>query len=142
MIPVVLLDAPGGNYWHSLQQFIREHLLASNMIAPEDLHLYRVTDCCQEALEEILGFYRVYQSMRYVKKKLVLRMLRPLSDDFLRNIQQDFADILTGGQFQQTAALPAERNETHLADLPRLTFSFNRRDHGRLRQLINAINQQ
>jgi hypothetical protein len=26
--------------------------------------------------------------------------------------------------------------------LPRLTFAFNRRDHGRLRQLIDAINRQ
>jgi uncharacterized protein (TIGR00730 family) len=142
MIPVVLLDRPDGNYWQSLHEFIRHQLLAESMISAEDVHLYRVTDRWEAAVEEVLNFYRVYQSMRYVKKKLVLRLRRPLGEDFLQRIQREFGDILTGGEFRQTTALPAERDETHLAKLPRLTFSFNRRDHGRLRQLINAINQQ
>jgi hypothetical protein len=36
--------------------------------------------------------------------------------------------------------LPVEQDETALAHLPRLVFSFNRRDHGRLRMLINFLN--
>ena len=39
-----------------------------------------------------------------------------------------------------SGALPVERDEPALADLHRLTFLFNRRDHGRLRQLIDYLN--
>jgi hypothetical protein len=51
------------------------------------------------------------------------------------------ADILIEGEFRQTGPLRAELDETHLADLPRLAFHFNRRDLGRLRQLIDCINR-
>jgi hypothetical protein len=33
-----------------------------------------------------------------------------------------------------------ERDEPALANLPRLVFRFNRRDHGRLRILIDLLN--
>jgi len=38
-------------------------------------------------------------------------------------------------------ALPEEGNEDPISDLPRLVLHFNRRDVGRLRQLIDALNQ-
>ena len=74
MVPVVFLDEPGGNYWSGFQQFIRRHLLDGGMIDADDLGLYRITDRVDEAVEEILGFFRVYHSMRYVRGKLVLRL--------------------------------------------------------------------
>jgi hypothetical protein len=40
-----------------------------------------------------------------------------------------------------SAALPVERDERALKDLPRLVFRFNRREHGRLRQLIDELNR-
>ena len=39
-----------------------------------------------------------------------------------------------------TEALPVERDEPALAHLPRLVFTFNRRDHGKLRMLIDYLN--
>ena len=74
MVPVVFLDEPGGDYWSGFQQFIRRHLLDGGMIDADDLGLYRMTDRVDEAVEEILGFFRVYHSMRYVRGKLVLRL--------------------------------------------------------------------
>ena len=44
MVPVVLLDAPGGSYWRDWHQFIQKQLLCGNMISEEDLSLYRITD--------------------------------------------------------------------------------------------------
>ena len=41
---------------------------------------------------------------------------------------------------EQTGALPHEASEPELAELPRLVMHFNRRSQGRLRQLINRIN--
>jgi uncharacterized protein (TIGR00730 family) len=140
MMPVVLLDAPGGNYWQGLHQFILEHLIGQEMISPQDLRLYKITDSSDEAVAELKRFYSVYHSMRYVKKDLVLRLNRELPEAQLAGIAREFADILTGGEFRQTTALPAERNESDLRSLPRLVFQFNRRDLGRLRQLIDHIN--
>jgi len=37
-------------------------------------------------------------------------------------------------------ALPVEQDEEAIAHLPRLVFTFNRRDHGRLRMLIDHLN--
>ena len=74
MMPVVLLDQPGGDYWAAFDQFVRRQLLDRGMIGEEDLSLYRLTDRVEEAVEEILRFYRVYHSMRYVRSNLVFRL--------------------------------------------------------------------
>jgi hypothetical protein len=105
------------------------------------MHLFKRTDSVTEAVQEILGFYRVYHSMRYVRRgHLVLRLQRPLADALLEKIRADFADILESGTFEQTDALPEEANDLHVAGLKRLRFHFNRRSLGRLRQLIDLIN--
>ncbi len=141
MVPVVLLDPEGGNYWKSLDVFIREQLLDASMISPEDLNLYLVTDDCDEAVTEVLNFFRVYHSMRYVRDKLVLRLNQPLSDDVLEEINDDYASILPSGKIEQRAALEDEQNEPDLLDKPRLVFKFDRRSLGRLRAMIDRINQ-
>ena len=35
-----------------------------------------------------------------------------------------------------------EKDDEHLRDLPRLAFTFNRRDIGRLRELVDLINDE
>ena len=140
MMPVVLLDQPGGDYWAVFDQFVRRQLLDRGMIGPEDLSLYRLTDRLEEAVQEILGFYRVYHSMRYVRTNLVFRLQQVPSDELLEEINDRFRDILVEGRFMVGGPLPEERDETELATLPRLIFHFNRRACGRLRQLIDCIN--
>ena len=140
MVPVVLLDPPGGSYWPALNNFIVHQLLQGGMISREDLCLYRVTDNRAEAIDEVLTFYRVYHSMRYVRDRLVLRLQERLDDELLQAIQGEFCDILAKGTFEQTAALKEEYDEEDIRDLPRLAFHFNRRSLGRLRMLIDSIN--
>lgn len=140
MIPVVFLDSPGGTYWTALHQFIKEQLLQGGMISEEDLHLYKVTDSCDETVDEVLHFYRRYHSMRYAREELVMRLNQALSEEQLATINTQFSSILTKGQFRQTSALRAERDEPELDDKPRLVFQFNRRNLGRLRQLIDFLN--
>ena len=140
MMPIVLLDAPGGTYWHALQRFIVEQLMHGGMISEEDLSLYKITDSCETAVSEVLRFYTRYHSMRYVKNELVLRLNSPLPDARLTEINRQFADILSDGEFRQSEALSAERDEPALLDKPRLVFHFNRRNLGRLRQLIDLLN--
>jgi len=141
MVPVVFLDEPGGNFWKNWHRFVVEQLLDRGMISQEDLALYTITEDCQAAADEIIGFYRVYHSMRFVRNRLVLRIRQPLDAAALREINRSFADLLIDGQFEQTKALPQEREEPELAGLPRLVFHFNRRNLGRLRQLIDFLNR-
>jgi uncharacterized protein (TIGR00730 family) len=142
LIPIVLIDEPGGDYWKRWQQFVSEVLLERQMISPNDLALYKVTDSVEEAVAEVTGFYRVYHSMRYVKDDLVLRLQRELPQPLLERIREEFTDIILSGTFEQTSALPAEANDPHLAALPRLRFRFDRRSLGRLRILIDLINRE
>ena len=44
VLPLVLLDAPGGTYWKTFDEFIRREMVGRGMISPDDLELYRVTD--------------------------------------------------------------------------------------------------
>jgi hypothetical protein len=140
MMPVVFLDAPGRTYWKSLHSFIVAELLGGKMISQEDLSLYMITDDMQVAVAEVKRFYSVYHSMRYVKSNLVMRLNQELTENQLATINGDFRDILVEGDFTQSAALAAEQDETQLADKPRLVFHFNRRNLGRLRQLIDHLN--
>jgi hypothetical protein len=141
MVPVVLLDAPGGSYWQDLDRFIKKQLLGEQMISEEDLSLYCITDDYRASVEEIMQFYRVYHSMRYVREQLVLRLHHALPDSLIEDINRRFADILVDGEFTQSPALPEERDEPDLKALPRLVMHFDRRSLGRLRQLIDYLNR-
>jgi uncharacterized protein (TIGR00730 family) len=140
MVPVVFVDEPGGKFWQPLIEFFHDRLLADGMISPEDLSLYKVTDSADAAEQEILNFFRVYHSMRYVKNKLVLRLTSSISPELLADINASFRDILVDGQFTVGEAQREEKDEPALIALPRLIFHFNRRSLGRLRQLIDALN--
>jgi hypothetical protein len=140
LVPVVLLNPPDGTYWNSFNDFIVKELLGDGMISEEDLHLYKITDKCDEAVEEVLQFYREYHSMRYVRDRLVLRIQNPLDTKLLDGINNEFGGILHDGDIQQGEALPAERDEPYLRDYPRLVMNFNRRNLGRLRRMIDCIN--
>jgi len=140
-IPVVFLDSPGGDYWATFQQFVERQLLGNGLIAREDLSLYKLTDSVDEAVAELVDFFRVYHSMRYVHQNLVLRLNHRPSDELLERINTDFADILVSGRFTAGGPLPEEKDDPDLAELPRLIFHFNRLNHGRLRMLIDLLNR-
>jgi uncharacterized protein (TIGR00730 family) len=140
LVPVVFIDAANDGFWREWHEFVVRRLLGDGMISPEDLSLYKLTDNVDEAVEETLRFYRVYHSMRYVKSRLVFRMNERLSEEKVDAINTRFADILNSGKFIQREALPDEKDEPELVAKPRLAFHFNRRNLGRLRQLIDFIN--
>ncbi len=140
LIPVVLIEEPNGDYWHLWLRFVTEVLLPRGYICPWDLSLFHITQNVDEAVDKVLQFYRTYHSMRYVGDHLVMRLKRQLSASEMTMLQDRFSDVLKSGTFEQTEAHPAEHHETHLVDLPRLKFIFNRQRLGRLRQMIDVIN--
>jgi len=139
LAPIVLLDAPGTGYWEAWQEFVGL-LLEQGMISSNDLSLFRHTNDAAEARDEILRFYRNYHSQRYVEGKLVLRMRRGPTDPQLVEANDEFGDIVVSGSIERTTATDHEvRDQDHPA-LARIVFHFNRRDIGRLRQLVDRIN--
>ena len=138
--PLVLVDAKGGTYWKFWQQFNVEHLSRLKLISDDDFHLYKVFDDVDDAIAEIVQFYSNFHSYRYCGDHLVIRMQKKLSDAKMKFLEEEFADIVKSGGFEQTGALPEEDQEEELAQLPRLVFRHRRRNFGRLRKLIDEIN--
>jgi len=138
--PLVLVDAKGGKYWKFWQQFIVEHLSRLGLISEHDFALYKVTDDVDEAVAEVVRFYSNFHSYRYCGDRLVIRMQKKLTDSKMKKISTDFAEILKSGSFEQCEPLAEESDEPQLDQLPRLVFRHRRRNFGRLRQLIDAIN--
>ncbi|VVM07138.1 pyrimidine/purine-5'-nucleotide nucleosidase [Methylacidimicrobium cyclopophantes] len=142
IVPMVFIDYPGGSYWSAFRKFLRSELLSRDLISEQDFHLFTFTDDSEEARREIERFYYNFHSYRFVGELLVLRIHRAPDDSALQAIQAEFADIVSGpGLFQRTAPLPAEANEPEILSLPRLSFPFDRRSYGRLRQLIDRLNE-
>jgi uncharacterized protein (TIGR00730 family) len=142
LMPIVCIDEPGGTYWSAWLQFIREQLLDRGLISPEDLSLLKVTDDCDAAVNEIMRFYSVYNSMRYVRNKLVLRLHRDPSDEFIARLNDEFGDIVESGAIKKTTVHRLEADDEHLKDLPRIAFQFDRKSIGRLRQMVDFINEE
>jgi uncharacterized protein (TIGR00730 family) len=140
IIPVVLLDRPGGSYWETWMKFLNEHLFKFGYIGEEDFQLFKIVPDAAEAVAEILRFYSVYQSSRWVGQELVLRLARKLSAGAVAALNEKFADLLQTGQIVQGTALRPEKNEPEIWELPRLILTPHRRSFGRFRQFIDAIN--
>lgn len=140
LMPIVLVDEPGGTYWKDWQTFIVKNMEKQGLVSPADHALYKITENVDEAYEEIMNFYCVYNSMRYIKDKLYIRMHFPPCPELLDELNENFKDIVVSGKIEPIEAHAQEADEEHLMHLPRLAFNFNRRDIGRLRQLIDCIN--
>lgn len=142
LMPLVLMDRPGGTYWKTWDKHIREHLLRNQLISPEDLDLYQITDSVDEAVRTITRFYRNFHSMRFVRETLVIRLQHALSESAIAALNDDFADIMLVDKIHSALPTPEEREDNQFLDLPRIAFEFNRRDYGRLRQMIDVLNAQ
>lgn len=140
VMPLVLMDRPGGTYWKTWDKNIREHLLRDQLISSDDLHLYEITDDAAQAVRIVTRFYRNYHSARFVRDLLVLRLKHPPSVSAIAAMNEDFADIIMGEQIHTSPPLPEEQDDDDFVSLPRIAFGFDRRQYGRLRQLIDVVN--
>jgi len=141
LMPLVLIDRPGGTYWKTWDKQVREHLLRDELISPDDLNLYQITDDTDQAVKIITRFYRNFHSTRFVRDIFVIRLQHAPSDSALEAMNEDFADINTGPPIRRIEPMPEEREDNEHLELPRIAFKFNRRDYGRLRQLVDVLNQ-
>jgi len=142
LMPMVFLEEPNGTYWKNWLKYIETELLEKGMISPADMSLFKVTDDVEEAVDEVLDFYSVYNSMRFIRDKLVLRLHRKPDAHLIERLNDEFGDLIESGKIELAEAHRLERDDEHLAELPRLAFAFNRRAVGRLRQMVNVLNQE
>jgi len=140
LMPLVLIDRPGGTYWKTWDRNIREHLLRNQLVAEDDLNLYRITDDTAQAVKWITRFYRNYHSMRFVKDLLVVRLNHAPPLSAVDGLNEDFADIVTTGKIRVIEPTAEEVEDQDALQQPRIAFEFNRRDYGRLREMIDVLN--
>jgi uncharacterized protein (TIGR00730 family) len=138
-MPLVLIDHPGGHYWHDWMDYIKKQLLRRGLISPDDFNLFTITDSLDEACDAIARFYSVFHSSRYVGNRLVIRLNMEISDEAVEQLNQDFGDILLKGRIEKSHALPQEAQDMAIGK-SRLLLHFNQRDLGRLYQMIATIN--
>jgi hypothetical protein len=62
------------------------------------------------------------------------------TDTAVAAMNEDFTDIIEGEPIRKIEVTPEEREDDELVQMPRIAFGFNRKDYGRLRQLIDRIN--
>ncbi|MEO8694921.1 MAG: TIGR00730 family Rossman fold protein [Acidimicrobiales bacterium] len=140
LVPVVLIDEPGGDYWHRWAHFIDDELLRDRYISASDMSLVHIATDVDDAVEELSRFYRTYHSMRWVGSRLIIRLQRELTDDELSTLNSEFSDIVDAGEIARTHVTPSEQEDDDHVDLPRIALRFDRSSHARLRQMIDRIN--
>jgi uncharacterized protein (TIGR00730 family) len=137
--PIVLLEREGGTYWDGFETFLHE-LLDRGYIHDDDLGLYRRAATPLEAVQEIDNFYKTYHSQRMVGKRLVLRLNQEPSDKVLEILSEEFKDIMRG-PIRRAHASAAEVRDDDVPDLPRISLEFDRTHIGRLRRMVDRLNE-
>ena len=143
-VPIVLLDRPGGDFWRGFERFVLEQLEGSGMISPGDLDRLLITDSVEAASEEITGFWRNYDSLRWVDRQLVMRLRAVPTDEEIDGLNEQFASLLSEGRIERTDPLPPElgdRDDRDTLDLPRIVFTPVQRKVGELHRVIRAVNE-
>jgi uncharacterized protein (TIGR00730 family) len=138
MVPVVLCEGAGGDYWKRFMAFVRDPLLSRGLISPEDENLVYLAPTPAAAHDHVVKFYRIYHSSRYVKEDLVIRLRRRLKESEVERLNEEFAVLVKKGRIVQCG--PYEIEGEHL-DLPRLAFTHTRYKYGLVRRLIDRINE-
>ncbi len=139
-VPIVFLDTPGDPYWETVHDFVARQLVERGLVSPADTELYLVTDDCQAAVDEVLGFYRNYDSIRYVGQLAVVRMRQAPTDDQLAALNERFGHLCTNGRISRAAPFEPERKEHDKLDLARIALTFTKHSYGDMRDLIDTIN--
>jgi uncharacterized protein (TIGR00730 family) len=140
-IPLLLVDEPGGTYWSRWIQFFEQELLTEGYITASDFYLFERVNSVDSAVEKISNFYHRYHSLRFVEKQLVIRLISDIDLQAIEELKTRFSEIIQPpGSMYLSGPLPEEADEPEIDNLPRLVLNFNRKDFGKLRKLIDAIN--
>jgi uncharacterized protein (TIGR00730 family) len=138
--PIVLLDEPGGRFWHGLKRFVDGELAGGGVISPDDFDRVLLTDSVEEAARNITDFWRNYDSLRWVGDRLVIRLKAEPTDDEVAELNEQFGFLLASGSIERREPLRPEREDDDRVELPRLVLRMNQFQVGSLYRLIRAVN--
>jgi uncharacterized protein (TIGR00730 family) len=139
--PIILMEPEGDQYWVEWENFINKSLFKQGYIGATDSHMYEICHSAEEAVDIILKFNRVYHSIRNIGRQTVLRLNYKISEQRLKSLIEEFSHLFKGQELIQREALPEEVEGSEYPDLPRLVFTFEKRDYGHLKLLIDRINE-
>ena len=139
--PIVLLDVPGVTYWKGWERFLEEELVADGLVSERDTDLFVLTDDVDEAVEAIRGFWRNYESLRWVGNRLVIRLRAAPTDAEVAALNERFGELCVDGRIERTDPLPAEVSDDDRLDRPRLVLRLDVRKAGEFRDLIRSLNE-
>ncbi|WP_298335367.1 TIGR00730 family Rossman fold protein [Ferrimicrobium sp.] len=139
--PLVLLEPGGGDYFGPLLAFLADVLEPQGLVSAADLNLYRRCWSVEEAVTEVTTFYHNYDSARIVGKRLILRLERLPPAPLLNALNHDFSDILRSGTIEIIEPTAWEIRENDRLRLKRLALDFDQHSLGRLRMMIDRLNE-
>lgn len=140
-VPIVFLEVQGDPFWTPLMNVMEPLLLSHGLISASDVSLYKITDNIGEAVEEVVGFYRNYHSIRFVNNRLFLRIHRRIPDADFGAIARDLAHLATDGVIEQGSATEEEQRDNDFVDLHRISLDYAAKGFADLRPLIDAVNR-
>ncbi|UDY36420.1 LOG family protein [Dermatobacter hominis] len=138
--PIVLFEPEGDAYWRSFRHFLEVELLDSRLIRRDDLDLFHITSDVGDAIEHLTRFYRVFDSIRYVGGRLVLRLRKEPTDEQLAQLNEQFSDIVASGEIERTEPAPVEIADGDALSMHRIRFRFINNEYARLHAMIRVIN--
>ncbi len=136
--PLVLVDTAQSVFWKSMLSFVKKNMQVGGLVSPADLTLMRHVQDADSAVEEVVGFYKNYDSSRFLRDQYLIRLRKPVTDQALMVLNTRFRDILSGGVFERLDDMREDDNQQ--PSLYRIVFNFDRSGYARLRQLIDFLN--
>lgn len=139
--PIILLDHQDDNYWDRWMDFINSMIVEQGFASQSDINLVSRARSAEQAIDQILNYYKVFHSLRYIGDLTVLRLTKALPSDFVEDLNAEFQDIIVKGTLHSTPPHMQELKNKEYLELPRLSLYFDKVRYGRLNQLIATINQ-
>ena len=140
-VPIVFLEIPGDPFWTPLMKTMEPLLLAHGLISPSDISLYKITSDVNEAVQEVVGFYRNYHSIRFVNDRLYIRVERGLPETDLLALSREFAHLSADGTLLQGGPTDDEVKDNDIPGHVRISLDYVAKGFADLRPLIDALNQ-
>ena len=140
-VPIVFLEVPGDPFWTPLMNTMEPLLRKHGLISDNDHTLYRIADSIEEAVDEIVGFYSNYHSIRFVDGVMYLRIHRRIPDHDFAAIAREHAHLATDQVITQTNATDAEQRDSDHVGLTRVALNYAGKGFASVRPLIDALNK-
>ncbi|HEX2956766.1 MAG TPA: TIGR00730 family Rossman fold protein [Chitinispirillaceae bacterium] len=140
--PIVLMEPQGSTFWKDCLKFIKKQLGDGGYISAEDANLYTVASTVDEGVKYIETFYSVYHSLRFDENWTIIRLNSEISDATLQMLNRRFKEIIVDGIIERTSPTEHEILNAEFLKLPRIRFNFNRKNYGRLYELIHLLNEK